>query len=119
MIDGTLSCLELEAVEWQLEVSMHDEQVWEEETIEDVAEDCMIDDLLLYVKSLLLIVVALHQLMSVLEMPDLLPGLCKEYGMSTPSYLGKTGVTLLSSCVAAQWTPSVTVLLLLEDSVRE
>jgi hypothetical protein len=36
----------------------------EEETTEDVTEDCMTDDSLLYVKSLPTIVAALHRLMS-------------------------------------------------------
>jgi hypothetical protein len=39
---------------------MHDEWVREEEMMEDIIEGCVMDNLLLYMKSLLLIMAALY-----------------------------------------------------------
>jgi len=65
---------------------MREERVREVETTEDeVTEDCVIDDPLLYVKSLPPMVAVLHRSMSLCEIPDLLAGLRKEeYGTTAP-----------------------------------
>jgi hypothetical protein len=65
--------------------SRREERVREvEKTDDEVMVDCVMDDPLLYVKSLPLMVAVLHRSMSLYETPDLLAGLRKAYGTTAP-----------------------------------